>query len=549
MNKEFKILYCENNENDISDFKLYMSNLSRETGCTIHVEGLSFDNTVTTLNGGGVVYDLLLLDYMDKQEEDDKKKTLDPSGNRVLRINNAKCKIPTVIFSGRFSDANGERELTGLQAKYSFILKYIRKGEGSDKEVTDFMREFMSKKGFFELCFAPYDKDDEELETAISNIGLHRLNEIISQFNVLPSGSSVLSFVSGGLSGATVFRLKYNNGKKSTIIKVSFDCEKLKGEYVKAQELFNQFPCYLINSLHPKDYYSLDNKLLGVFIPEVDNARTFLSFLLDTNTKHDAIKSILESIFTNEDALGKHYMVRENPNMKKKWDYIFYDFSKKLFLAKKAYVELQCLIQSENHAFSEQAFDSLIKSNSDNNLAIATCLDESFLTSLTLCHGDLHAKNILIQGKEQIRPILIDTGALGYDYWCTDICFLIVYLFMWGIDADTPQFFDINTISTNSAMLKEIISVTSVTPISKTTTNTNIIYAINWLINNVCIIHPKVFSKFEFQLGLMKQFLKVSSYRDTYPPNKRATALLAAYECKTAANNSIMEFQTNKIRG
>ncbi|MBA7535048.1 hypothetical protein ES705_27298 [subsurface metagenome] len=68
-----------------------------------------------------------------------------------------------------------------------------------------------------------------------------------------------------------------------------------------------------------------------------------------------------------------------------------------------------------------------------------------------------------------------------------------------------------------------------------------IIYrTINWLTEKCDEIYGDLYYKFEFQLGLMKEFLQVVWSSDTVPYSKGAVALITAHDCMLQANEEVV---------
>ena len=172
------------------------------------------------------------------------------------------------------------------------------------------------------------------------------------------------------------------------------------------------------------------------------------------------------------------------------------------------------------------------------NLNPTKNLSDRYKKELVLSHGDFHAKNILVQS--EIRPIIIDTGGLGYQYWVLDIARLLVNLFINGLDKDSINYFDLNRIEYQLILSEKIINIQPI-EIIEGDKNFNIISSINWLLSNIEEIYCNYFDLYEFQLGLLKEFLQISYRVDTVPPNKRALALVAAHMCLIKANDNILK--------
>ncbi len=247
----------------------------------------------------------------------------------------------------------------------------------------------------------------------------------------------------------------------------------------------------------------------------------------------------MEELFLNNNSLKDHYKKRRVLE-KKKFDFIFDKFDYRIIRVKKAVNELSPLLNNfpeENFCFAdiESAILGSYRYINKSNL-----LGEHYQKQLILCHGDFHGKNIMIQGT---RPILIDTGGLCYNYWCSDISRLIVHLFIVGFDINTINYFNIDRIKQYLKIGDQIINMEILPTDDK---NNGYIHAINWLIMHAKDIYDDLFDKWEFQLGICKELLQISYRVDSIPPTKRATALLIAHRCILAANSGLESLVVHK---
>ena len=235
--------------------------------------------------------------------------------------------------------------------------------------------------------------------------------------------------------------------------------------------------------------------------------------------------------------ISTHYKKNRNDNEHVKFKRIFktFDNSIKYSMVKKAINELNPIIESnDDFDFDKHDILTLIINKKYKNIDFE---DITETKNTVLCHGDFHSKNILVQGES---PVIIDTGGLGYDYWTSDISRLIVHLYIEGIDAEKYDFFDLEKIQHNFKIAERIINLKKIELDNVDNVNDSYIIAINWLVTQVEEIYNDLFSKWEFQLGLLKEFLQIS-YRTRLPASKRSLALLAAYQCLIAANDEIKD--------
>jgi hypothetical protein len=332
--------------------------------------------------------------------------------------------------------------------------------------------------------------------------------------------------MTSGLSGA--FVLKLIKGTSVDILKLSKEVSKLKIEHQNAKKKYSLFPPRFIVPIREDEFESNDKKVFSILIKEVSDSITLFDFI-KTNNK-DTIENILKNLFIGKYALEGHY--KKNRNSSYNWNKIFEKLNiYKFILIENAYEELKPLL-SEFENFNITEIKNLVIDGRHLSMDI-TKTTEKLIKESTLCHGDFHSKNVLVQGDQ---PVIIDTGHIDYYNWSIDICKLIVDLFISGINANSKEFYDINKISSNLETVQLIIDQKEI-PLDGN--NDNFIIAINWLIKHCSEIYEDLYTIYEYQLGLMKEFLQISFRVASIPPNKRAIALIAAYNCMGSANESL----------
>jgi thiamine kinase-like enzyme len=518
MNK-IKILVCEDILANQQDIQLYLDELNIELANIDIVTVIKdFDSVIEELRHD---YQLLILDFFDGDEL---------KGDRILNHNKIN-KIPTIIYTSK--SESEQVDYDKLRIEYSpFLRKYLprlRTGEN----LKSFIRSFLSSEGLIKKDYILYNQNDLFLVNSIISIGENHFNEILSTIiadNSL-NGQVTIHRMTSGLSGAILFKIENNN--KFSILKISKEIDKLKKEHENSTKLYQEFPSRLTNYINPKEYYSFDKTVLGILLKDVNNSITFFDFLFESTTTNEEIENYLNNLFLSNQSLQTHYS--SNKGVINDWSYIFHKIdSLKFTLIDISLKELYPIIVKYDSNIELVNIRNLVLNNSYGNLDKSKLLETPFQKALVLCHGDLHSKNILVQNSK--LPVIIDTGSIDYEYWCMDFCRLIVNLFIIGHDHNTIDYFDIEKIQSNIIVAEKIINQE---PISLDGKNDKIITAINWLTNNCKDIYKDFFSTFEFQLGLMKEFLQASYRVDTVPPNKRTIALISANNCMMAANKSV----------
>lgn len=524
--KTFRIAHFDDSLEDLqsvkTDFKIknleYQSNKKQIK--LIQIQFTDYLKLVKEIENGNK-FDIVIVDIFD-----DFKKT--KIGEHILRAIKAEGgKIPVIIFTkGHFK---GQLVDDNYSDEYDFLLgEVINKSE--KRKLIDRIESYVMNNIDIQYVI---DEDDVFLQAEIMAIGKSNLNKILFTIGSKIDFDSLFQIesMSAGFSGASVFKLIYDS--KASILKVSRDKKGLKDEIEKAKKYYSDFPSTLTYLINYDEYGNHGDEVIAFLLKEVKDGETLFDWLKRENDK-SKIEKLLNNLYLSSNKLAAHYKTNRNNNEHVKFKRIFktFDNSIKYSMVKKAINDLDPIIEkNSDFEFDKHDILTLIK----NNKYKAIDVEEITKTKNTvLCHGDFHSKNILVQGES---PIIIDTGGLGYDYWTSDISRLIVHLYIEGIDAEKYDFFDLDKISPNLKIAKKIINLET---IDFDGLNDSYIFAINWLIRHVAAIYDDLFSKWELQLGLLKEFLQVS-YRTRLPASKRSLALLAAYQCLIAANNEIKD--------
>lgn len=556
--KTFSVVYCENNKEDRSYGEKIFKEIQADYPGSLSYTLFDFLELEKQISLTTFSCDLLILDYRDEKDEriTDLKHAYDTAGMRILKQNNARTNdtIPTVIFSAYIEKDVGARKLQEMLDKgfsFSVITKSELGIEGFE-DLKNFVLTRMVENEFIPFNFK-IELETYALKKAFDIIGKANLHQIISKIllaGVKPSLPKI-SAVIGGLSGAVIVELlqeKTDVGFVRVLIKLAngrkhvADLEALKKEFIAATKYYCQFPRILVNMI---DYHWLEtaDKTIGGFVmAKVEDNKTLLDLLRSVH-EESKIHVVLHRLFLGDNSLAKHYDTRRDIKSSHDWKFIFDGFGDKLLRAQNSFIELSALIPERNK--TESIFNQVV--SLINNMQWTISLDEGHVwhtTNLTLCHGDLHAKNILVQGNIDMAPVLIDTGSLGPAHWTTDLTRLIVYLFSRGIDAGTAYYYDTHEIGIIAGIAKNIIQGEKIQlellnwDDKRKQNNMGIISALNWLVDNRRNIYPSFYCEYEFNLGLMKWFLR-EFYRQQTPPNRRVIALLAACDCFEEAQKSV----------
>lgn len=335
-----------------------------------------------------------------------------------------------------------------------------------------------------------------------------------------------LSKLKSGFSGAILF--KFSVESTGYVLKISNEVELLESELDKSKSYYHLFPTKLFNWIDGQKFYTPSNQTVAIVIKLVPNSKTLFDYIFQAEDK-DYIEKVLNSFFFVS-GMQKHFKSQRIEPIK--WTNIFEKFKNGRFLTiKEVYRELKSLLKE----FNLEKVEELILSEDYGKLNSKTLVK---LGGVTLNHNDLHSKNILIEDDE--TPILIDTGGLGYGYWCLDVSRLLVDLFINGFGynkeyGNTREFFDLNSFDNYFAIGRNIVCLQ---PLHYDSKNDRLIDSINWLTSNVSSIYKVDFSKWEFQLGLMKELLQISYRTGSIPHSKRALAMELAYFCMNEAEKN-----------
>lgn len=512
-----KVLVCEDDKYDQKDIELYLDELDVSFHkLKIETTIKDFEEVIDELKHE---YDLLILDFFDGNTQ---------KGERILNHN--RLGIPTIMYTSR---AESEQvDYRSLKDKYRYLIKYLPKLR-TGENLKDFVTSFAFSNGFLTKNYSIYNENDIFLQNSIISIGQHQFNEILYQITNtgVIRGDIVIHRMTSGLSGAILFKIEAKG--KYSILKLSKEINKLTEEHRNAVELYHKFPNRLINHIDSREFYSFDKKVLGILLKEVDSSQTLFEFILSPSSTKTIIDDFFSNLFMDEQGLKTHYLRNQQDN--DDWTSIFKKITEpKFHLIKTSFEEVEPIILKYYILFDIEDFRRLAIDHNYSKLNKSAMLDGKYKKKFVLSHGDFHSKNVLIQSGN--HPVIIDTGSISYQHWSLDICRLIVHLFISGIDYKKIEYFDVNSTQKYVDIFDNILERKS---IEINGDNDNINHALNWLISNIESIFESDFEIFEYQLGLMKEFLQVSYRFDTIPPNKRALALIAAHKCMVAANDNL----------
>jgi thiamine kinase-like enzyme len=511
----FKVRYWDDNPVIIQRIKSSCLDLNRKYG-NIDYQSVEYATILESDKSFLDGIDLFIFDLLDET----KSKAL--IGLEILEsFKNLEVNTPVIVYTTGTQSGGNSLDLHSYEEKYPNAV-FIKKSEDADTRRLKAEIEKIIQKNLDEQFEVGSDYI-EEFNQQLYYFGKPSINQILFQVKQLygiKEQKVKLFKLKSGFSGAILFKFNFNNTEY--VLKLSKDVPLLKSELDKAKSYYPLFPSKFFNYIDPKEFYTGSNDTMAIVIKLIPHTKTLFDYIRQLTSQQN-VENILNEVYNNF-GLKQHYKTQTKDNLP--WTDIFKKFKNSRFITiSEVHKELKPLLID----FNLSEVQNLIEKEDYKQL---NAIKISHRGTVTLNHLDLHSKNILVQGEN--TPFLIDTGIMDYDYWCFDICRLLVDLFINGIDIDKKEFYDINLISKNVELGRSFIKLNSIAYDSK---NDRAIDAINWLTANVSNIYEDYFTLWELQLGLMKEFLQMS-YRTSIPHSKRALALELAYVCMIEAEKN-----------
>lgn len=460
--------------------------------------------------------DLLILDLLNMKELDTTDRPNTVGLDILSNLHNLKIETSVIVYSEAVDEKNKEIDFKILQNDYPNV-KFQKKSEDIS---TNILKQLVTNLIVKHLPdqFTLHAGNEIELNQIIKIFGCKELNELLeklkTKFFISPEEKIELNKMNSGYSGAILFRFNHNN--TNYILKLSREIYSLEKEFQNSKNYYPKFPPKFFNSISHEMLYTEEKSAAGIIIKLIENSRTLFNFIEEAQTKEE-VESSLEHIYI-KNGLKDHFFSQIDGE--ENWTKILNKFKNgKYIRIETAYKELEpLLITFNNNDIKEFVEKDYFE---DFNASKVTKKGGKVLN-----HNDFHSKNILIQVEN--TPYIIDTGLMGYSYWVSDLSRLVVDLFITGFDIKTREFYDINHIETNVEIGKKLIDFDTIHYDDK---NDRFIDAINWLTSHTSEIHSEYFTIWEFQLGLMREFLTMATRNETVPHSKRALSLELAQYC------------------
>jgi hypothetical protein len=513
----FKVRYWDDNPVIIARIRASCLDLNNIYG---NIDAQSVDYSTILSSDADFLnsFDLFIFDLLDEN----KSKAL--IGLEILEyFKNSKVNAPVIVYTTGTQSGGNSLDLYSYETKYPKAV-FIKKSEDAD---TSHLKAEIEKiiQGKLEEQFEVESDYIDEFKQQLYYFGNSNINQILfkvkQQYGITKDQKIKLHKLKSGFSGAILFKFNVNNTEY--VLKLSKDVTLLKSELDKAKTYYPLFPSKFFNYIEPKDFYTSSNDTMAIVIKLISHTKTLFDSIRQSTSKEN-VERILNEVYNNY-GLKEHYKIQKKGNLS--WIGIFKKFKNGRFVTiSEVYKELKPLLID----FNLLEVQSLIEKGGYKQLNTTKI---SHRGTVTLNHLDLHSKNILVQGES--IPFLIDTGVMDYDYWCFDISRLLVDLLINGIDIDTKEFYDINSIPKNVELGCNLLKLE---PIPYDSKNDRIIDSINWLTTNASDIYKDYFTLWELQLGLMKEFLQMSYRTGSIPHSKRALSLELAYLCMVEAEKN-----------
>lgn len=384
-----------------------------------------------------------------------------------------------------------------------------------------------------------YDPSEPRLSVIVTEIGKPTL-KALAKTALSARGAPerfVARYIAPGMSGAYVLKLEAFQAKRpraNYLLKVSRSRDRL------SRELKN----------YPHGIYS--NRLLVRYLPLPDqgisqvgewfaiaadfeeSAKTLRQWLSDRVVGD--VDSVLRSLFLKH-GLTNGYKENLNPSGASAVDSLFPNDSRSARILDSIeefgsiVSDSECGGESEWTVKAGELKSLLLKKRFKNFDA----KDSTLPCHMCQCHGDLHARNILITDAQ--GPLLIDTADCGVLHWCADYARLLVDLVV--------AVYDYGIVSykwSGMAHWREIVrrmSAGQALPTSGDSSrdkkNKKVRAAITWLVDNRREICPAIASdddfrarEWELQLAVGIELLR-ASYRVDLTTPKRVLGLLSGY--------------------
>jgi len=334
-----------------------------------------------------------------------------------------------------------------------------------------------------------------------------------------------VELINQGHSGASVLKLQIvDNGIRYRLIKISKDRDALVSELNKVKNEYEYIPKpfridYFVDNVVNVPGYEIW-VLIGEFSESLGTLRNKIS---SSSISIEYIKDLMINCL--KEITFNHQ--KEMKNLTPGHEILHIFDARRLSFLKASCIELAPLTKGE-----DTLPDSILKIL--DRIKKGEIFNYRTDYKHVLTHGDFHSNNILVVDK---NLKIIDAANMNYANWTKDICKLVVDIFSFGIDAKTKDYFSINRISKWYDMGVQILEGKQ---LKAKNGNSGVIEILNWVCdeNNLRLVFGELYSKWEYQLSLGAEFLRISFKYDQLPHGKRAACLLIGKEALNLAEQS-----------
>lgn len=494
-------------------------------------------------------YQLCLVDLLAPSTFSSGKENIGESVIKEIR-KKSNCIIVAISIGNNIEFPELEKETVKEEGADYFVPRQYLKKEEKYKLIYDFIIEKCLERNIIKDSIKLDHNQEPKINYIISEIGENNIKSLYKQ--VLPRGIEIegikANYLTPGLSGAYVLQMNVdekNKGTASHLLKINRDKKILLREINNRPILGRYSPKLFINYLQideDKCPYSDNWYAIGAeFASNTSTLRDWLNF----NTNQSDVSFVLENVFFNE-GMSIGY---SNPRLVASTIPTDLNLSEsriaRILISLEELKEV-CLHKelgkdSNWEVKSDKLRDFLINKNVFN-------IDKNLFPNelfICQCHGDFHARNILVNKNGKPFPTIIDTAEFGPFHWATDYVRLTIDFLLSSFDFGVsshlwdrlPKWL---TISKSFIELKEI----TYPQISRN----SLLIAINWMTRNLGKLFPFVSTerslqeyKWELQLSMAIEFLR-GAYRVDITVPKRVLALQSAYFALEEAENSFKNY-------
>ena len=410
------------------------------------------------------------------------------------------------------------------------------------------IHELLEQKGIIpDLINLDYDRDDAPLCHIIYEIGETTLRSLLKQ--IVPDNIEIeqikLDYLAPGMSGAFVLQAEVQQAQRlgtTYLFKASTNRKRLSEEIKRCPDVGGAYAerlvvRYLNKVAEVEEWYAIGTGFLK-------NTKSFKTWLTEGHKKGE-IEGVMRHLFL-ENGLKEGYGVDRN-NQKQ---------PKRAVEALRPNLSRQARIQQAVEELGEVvAAESL---GGINNWDTKANLILRYLRSLQIgtrdakstpkncfmcqCHGDLHSRNILVTTNNPAIPIIIDWADFDICHWAADCARLLADMVLAIYDNGISSY-EWTHLSQWCTIANSIIEGVKL-PLEEDPTNKSVVYAINWIIENIeeiCLATNCDGGReswlWELQLALAVEFMR-GAYRPDLTEPKRVLGLIVAANAISCAEQN-----------